>query len=87
MIDEFKNDLKVQREVWEAINNLDRPYKKGIPGVDTNVDPNGPAKPKLQDLGFPRRDVNEENTFTFANEDRFIGNTPFHAKLNFAHVK
>jgi hypothetical protein len=54
VIDNFKNDLKVQREVWEAINNLDRPYKKGIPGVDTNLDPNGPVKPKLKDLGFPR---------------------------------
>lgn len=56
MIDNFKNDLKVQREVWEAINNLDRPYKRGVPGVDKNIDPNGVAKPKLQDLGFPRRD-------------------------------
>jgi hypothetical protein len=51
--------LKVQREIWEAINNLDRPYKKGVPGLDTNINPNGPAKPKLQDLGFQRRDDNE----------------------------
>ena len=56
MIDEFKLDLKVQREVWEAINNLDRPYKRGVPGVDTNLNPNGVSKPELADLGFPRRD-------------------------------
>ena len=27
--------------MWDAINNLDRPYKRGVPGVDTNLDPNG----------------------------------------------
>ena len=48
--------MKVQREVWEAIAKLDRPYKKGIRGIDTNLDSNGPAKPELADLGFPRRD-------------------------------
>lgn len=37
IIDNFKNDLKVQREVWSAINNLDRPYKRGIPGLQTNL--------------------------------------------------
>lgn len=35
----------MQKQVWDAINNLDRPYKKGIPGVDTNIDSNGPVKP------------------------------------------
>lgn len=59
VIDQFKHDLKTQREIWEAINNLDRPYKRGIPGIDTNIDPNGVAKPKLQDLGFERIDHND----------------------------
>jgi hypothetical protein len=58
VIDNFKNDLKVQREVWEAIARLDRPYKRGIPGIDTNLDPNGPTTASLPDLGFPRRDIN-----------------------------
>lgn len=88
VIDNFKNDLKVQREVWEAINNLDRPYKKGIPGIDTNIDPSGPVKPKLQDLGFKRRgDENEQIPHTFANEDRFIANSPFHSNLEFKHIR
>lgn len=37
VIDNFKNDLKVQKEVWQAISNLDRPYKHGIRGIDTNI--------------------------------------------------
>jgi len=57
---------------------LDRPYKKGIPGIDTNINPEGPSKPNLPDLGFPRRDPQNDFVFTFANEDRFIANTPFH---------
>lgn len=55
VINQFKNDLKIQREVWKAIAALDRPYKRGTPGIDTNLDPNGPTQPKLPDLGFPRR--------------------------------
>ena len=87
VIDNFKNDLKVQREVWDAINNLDRPYKRGIPGVHTNLDPNGVAQPKLEDLGFPRHDPEVDTQFTFANEDRFIANTPFHYGLSFKHIQ
>lgn len=59
VIDNFKNDLKVQREVWQAISNLDRPYKHGIRGIDTNIYEDGPVKPKLQDLGFERQDIND----------------------------
>lgn len=87
LIDNFKNDLKLQREVWNAINNLDRPYKRGIPGIDTNLDPNGPAQPKLQDLGFPRRDPQNDIEYTFRNEDRFIANTPFITNIEYSNVK
>ena len=41
--------------MWDAINNLDRPYKRGTPGVTTNLDPNGLSEAKLEDIGFPRR--------------------------------
>ena len=56
VIADFQQSLKVQREVWDALANLDRPYKRGIPGIDTNLSPNGPTKPELADLGFERRD-------------------------------
>ena len=44
VIDNFKNDLKIQREVWSAIAQLDRPYKRGIPGIDTNLQASGVGK-------------------------------------------
>jgi len=86
IINNFKNDLKVQREVWDAIAKLDRPYKKGIPGIDTNLDPNGIKEEPLADLGFARRDYNNEQIWTFANEDRFISNTPWNAPAPFKHI-
>lgn len=86
VIDEFKHDLAVQRQVWNAIANLDRPYKRGIPGIDTNIDPNGPATPDLPNLGFPRREVTKEVSWTFQNEDRFIANTPWNEKPQFKHI-
>jgi hypothetical protein len=49
----------VQRQVWDSIAKLDRPYKRGIPGVDTNLSPNGPVTEKLPDIGFNRRDFNK----------------------------
>ena len=72
----------MQREVWQAISNLDRPYKHGIKGIDTNVYEDGPVKPKLEDLGFDRLDINDQEII-FPNEDRFIANTPWHKKHNF----
>ncbi len=59
VIDEFKHDLRVQKEVWDAISKLDRPYKKGIPGIDTNLNPDGFVKPEdeLPNIGFQRRDI------------------------------
>lgn len=76
VIDQFKHDIRLQREIWDAIDKLDRTYKKGIPGVHTNL-PQGVQKPKLQDLGFERRDVVNGENHTFSNEDAFISNTPY----------
>jgi hypothetical protein len=86
VIENFKNDIKVQREVWNALAQLDRPYKHGIPGIDTNLTSDGPVHENLPDLGFPRRDVNNERIWTFNNEDRFIANTPWNAPIPFKHI-
>lgn len=37
IISQFKHDMKLQREVWDSISKLDRPYKRGIRGIDTNL--------------------------------------------------
>lgn len=77
--------MAVQRKVWDAISNLDRPYKRGIPGIDRNLNPDGPSKPYLEDLGFERRDDPNYDFKSFANADRFISNTPFHMKHGYDH--
>ncbi len=87
VIDEFKNKLKVQREVWAALDGLDRPYKRGVRGIDTDLDPNGVKTPNLPDLGFPRRDLLGEIEWSFQNEDRWIANTPWNQKPAFKHYQ
>ena len=37
IIDNFKNCLKLQEELYDAIEKMDRPYLKGTPGIDANV--------------------------------------------------
>ena len=37
-------------------------------------------------MGFPRRDIHNEQIWTFANEDRFSANTPWNAKVPFQHI-
>lgn len=37
VIEQFKYDLQLQKEIWHSIASLDRPWKSGIPGVDTNL--------------------------------------------------
>ena len=37
IIDQFKRDLKLQREYQAAIQKMDRPYLKGTPGIDKSV--------------------------------------------------
>ena len=86
VIDDFKHDLSVQKKVWDAISNLDRPYKRGVRGVDTNLYEDGPQKPELQDLGFPRQEKNPEFDFDHpTNADRFISETIFHRKHEYKH--
>lgn len=37
MVDNLKNSIKLQEEIYRKIENLDRPYLKGVPGLTTNV--------------------------------------------------
>ena len=85
VIEQFKHDLKLQRDIWHSLAALDRPWKSGIPGVDTNLS-DTLAEEKLPDLGFPRRDINNEQVWTFQNEDRFIANTVWNARPPFQHI-
>lgn len=85
VIDQLKHDLKLQREVWDAIDKLDRTYKRGIPGVDRNIENfHGPV---LEDIGFKRVDVLNDSKHTFSNEDAFISNTPFESNWEPSNIK
>ena len=42
--------------MWDAITDLDRPYKRGIRGIDRNLTEDGPIEPIVSDIGFLRRD-------------------------------
>jgi len=37
MIDEFKTNVRLQEEVYDMIDNMDRPYLRGVAGLDKNV--------------------------------------------------
>ena len=37
MVDEFKSNVKLQEEVYDMLDTMDRPYLKGTPGIDRNV--------------------------------------------------
>lgn len=78
IVSQFQHDMALQKQVWAAIDSLERTYKAGKKGVTTNLN-DKVAGPKLQDLGFEREDFNEFN-FGFKNEDAFVANTPWVSK-------
>lgn len=53
IVSQFQHDMALQKQVWAAIDSLERTYKSGKKGVTTNLN-DKVAGPKLQDLGFER---------------------------------
>lgn len=82
MLDQFKHDLKLQIQVMEAIQTLDRPYlREGTPGIDRNVYDTVKDYRDQKNLEVSIVEgTNEINKF-MQNEKMFINNTPFPAKL------
>jgi len=82
MLDQFKRDLKLQIQVMEAIQTLDRPYlREGTPGIDRNVysELKDYRDQKINDISLIEG-ANEVGA-ALSNEKMFINNTPFPAKL------
>lgn len=74
--------------MWDSISKMDRPYKKGIRGIHTNLNPDGPTQVKLPDIGFKRDTREEDFPATYNNEDRFIANTIWIPKYDqFTNIK
>jgi hypothetical protein len=51
---DFQRSLEAQRELWEMLRGLDRPYLRGTPGIECNAYPELKDYGKLGDLGFQR---------------------------------
>ena len=81
IIDDFKNSLKIQKQVIEKIKKLDRPYlKSGEKGNTQNI--YNPIKNYSQNVGLGNSPSEQmDNTMLqYQNEKMFVNNIPFHAK-------
>lgn len=81
IIDNFKNCLKLQEELYDAIEKMDRPYLTGTPGLDANV------YDTVKDYSTPVDGYVNENEETDAvlnemdgNKHRYIRNEMYHRK-------
>ena len=82
MLDQFKRDLKLQTQVMEAIQTLDRPYlREGTPGIDKNVYDTVKDYRDQKDLEVSMIEGNDEMNSYLQNEKAFINNTPFAVKV------
>lgn len=80
IITRFKADLKMQKEVYEALQKMDRPYLNGIPGVHKNV-PGKAVKEGYSPAGYKTPvETPDENENYSRNEDRFLNQTIFTPK-------
>ena len=83
IIDNLKTSLKLQEELYDAIERMDRPYLRGTPGLNKNV------YEQLQDYGTPVNDQKnecvEENEVLgllngpLANRNRYIRDITWHS--------
>ena len=82
-IDDFKNSLQLQRELYDAIETMDRPYLRGERGVQRNVydQVQDYSKDAGHDLEYI--EYQGDNTFNelFSNEHRYIRSAVYTPKL------
>ena len=53
VVSQFQHDMALQKDIWAAIDSLERTYKSGKRGITTNLY-DQVTGPKLADLGFQR---------------------------------
>jgi hypothetical protein len=84
IIDGIKRDIKLQEEVDHVLATMDRPYKKGIPGVHQNITGGLKDYGPVKDKGFKEEEFDEgdEKFFAenFSNEKRWINQTVYFPK-------
>ena len=88
VIERLKSDIQMQAEVYQIIESLDRPYKRGVPGVTRNITGGVRDYFPPEDIGFTRLRENDDEKFFdehYNNKDRWENQTVFYPK--FAPIK
>lgn len=82
LVDRLKSDIKLQEEVYKLLENMERPYKEGIPGVHKNISAGLQNYFPGGQVGFPvvEEADNAELEKYSKNEDRFLNQTIFTPK-------
>lgn len=83
-IDNLKKSLKLQEEIYQKIEAMDRPYLRGTPGMNTNVF-RGQVKDYSNPTGHNFRsveEVEEELHKEHANKNRFVNDIVFTHKFS-----
>eukprot|EP01017_Pseudomicrothorax_dubius_P003968 TRINITY_DN106_c0_g1_i1.p1 TRINITY_DN106_c0_g1~~TRINITY_DN106_c0_g1_i1.p1 ORF type:complete len:513 (-),score=148.62 TRINITY_DN106_c0_g1_i1:146-1684(-) len=83
LVDRLKSDLKMQRQVHEMLQRLERPYKtEGVPGNTKNFASGVKNYGAPQDIGFQTQDeeLNKILEKDISNEDRWISQSIFTPK-------
>lgn len=81
LIDNLKFSIKMQEDIYNKIENMDRPYLRGTPGLETNV------YPRVKDYASPAgvttkswKEIEQEGLEEYSNRHRFINDAPFNPK-------
>jgi len=82
LIDEFKTNIKLQEELYDMIDTMDRPYLRGTAGLDKNV------YDEVKDYSKPvghnqpnNREWTQDMLAGDSNIHRWVSNTPFIPKM------
>jgi len=85
IIDRLKSDIEMQADVYQVLEGLDRPWKRGVPGVERNITGGLKDYYPPEDIGFRRlREKDEEKFFDehYNNIDRWANQAVFYAKYS-----
>lgn len=81
LIDNLKKSIKFQEDIYDKIENMDRPYLRGTPGLEQNV------YPEVKDYAGPAgvstkswKEIEQAGLENFSNRHRFINDAPFNPK-------
>ena len=63
VIRQLKNDLHMQKQVYDVLEKMDRPYLQGLPGNQKNISTGLQNYGKPSDLGFKVQSDEFENEY------------------------